>query len=105
VNVEAKMPTRPRFISPMECVEVDQIPEGELWYYELKLRGHRTIAVKQNGEVTFPATKTLNSKFPSGAQDARKTPNKKVILDGEIVALDERGSLSSACPHALKRTH
>jgi hypothetical protein len=26
-----KMPAPLRFISPMECLEVDRIPEGELW--------------------------------------------------------------------------
>ena len=45
------MPAPLRFISPMECLEVDRIPEGELWQYELKLDGYRTTAVKQNGEV------------------------------------------------------
>jgi ATP-dependent DNA ligase len=43
-----KMPAPLRFIAPMECLEVDRIPEGDLWQYELKLDGYRTIAVKQN---------------------------------------------------------
>jgi len=34
-----EMPAPLSFISPMECLEVDQIPEGELWQYELKLAG------------------------------------------------------------------
>jgi ATP-dependent DNA ligase len=41
----------------MECLEVDQIPGGEPWRYELKLDGYRTIATKQDGEVRlFPRT-------------------------------------------------
>jgi hypothetical protein len=27
---------------------VEQIPEGDVWQYELKLDGYRTIAVKRN---------------------------------------------------------
>ena len=45
-----KVPAPIRFISPMECLEVDQIPEGELWQYELKMDGYCTIAVKEDGD-------------------------------------------------------
>jgi ATP-dependent DNA ligase len=45
------MPAPLRFIPPMECLKVDQIPEGESWQYELKLDGYRTIAIKQNADV------------------------------------------------------
>jgi bifunctional non-homologous end joining protein LigD len=62
-----KMPALLRFISPMECVEVDHIPEGELWQYELKLDGHRAIAIKQAREVDLFSRDgtSFNSKFPS----------------------------------------
>ncbi len=46
-----KVPAPLRFISPMECLEVDQIPEGELWQYELKLDGYRTLPL--NRMATF----------------------------------------------------
>jgi ATP-dependent DNA ligase len=36
----------------MECLPVGQIPEGELWTYELKLDGYRAIAVKNGRKVT-----------------------------------------------------
>jgi hypothetical protein len=42
------------FVRPMECLEVDQIPEGKLWQYELKLKGYRTVAIKQNGCIYWP---------------------------------------------------
>ena len=35
-----------RFIEPMECLPVENIPEGKLWTYELKLDGYRLVAVK-----------------------------------------------------------
>jgi bifunctional non-homologous end joining protein LigD len=88
-----KVPAPLRFISPMECLEVDQIPEGELWQYELKLDGYRTIAVKQNGDVRLFSRNgnSFDSKFPSIAQALETIQVKRFILDGEIVALDERG--------------
>lgn len=62
-----KMPAPFRFIPPMECLEVDRIPEGELWQYELKLDGYRTIAIKQDGDVQLFSRNGnfFNSKFPS----------------------------------------
>ncbi len=88
-----KMPASLRFIAPMECLEVETIPEGELWQYELKLDGYRTIAIKQGGDVDLFSRngKSFNSKFPSIVQALEATRVKRFILDGEIVALDERG--------------
>jgi ATP-dependent DNA ligase len=40
-----------RFTEPMECLPVGEIPEGDLWTYELKLDGYRAIAVKTGGKV------------------------------------------------------
>ena len=60
-----KLPALLRLISPMECLELDQLPEGELWQYELKLDGYRIIAIKQNGEVDLFARNgiSFNSKI------------------------------------------
>jgi ATP-dependent DNA ligase len=88
-----KMPAPLRFIRPMECLEVDRIPEGELWQYELKLDGYRMIAIKQNGDVHLFSRKGnfFDSKFPSIAQTLEALRIKRFVLDGEILALDERG--------------
>src|SRR5213082_175869 len=65
-----RVPAPLRFISPMECLEVDQIPEGELWQYELKLDGYRTIAIKQDGDVDLFSRNgnSFNAKFPFAVQ-------------------------------------
>jgi bifunctional non-homologous end joining protein LigD len=99
-----KMPAPLRFIPPMECLEVDQIPEGELWQYELKLDGYRTIAIQQNGEVrTFSRNgNSFDSKFPSVVQALETIRIKRFILDGEIVGLDEYGRHSFALLQNIK---
>lgn len=99
-----KMPAPLRFIAPMECLEVDRIPEGGLWQYELKLDGYRTIAVKQHGEVhLFSRNGTsFDSKFPSVLQALEALRIKRFILDGEIVAIDERGRHSFSLLQSVK---
>ena len=99
-----KMPAPLRFIPPMECLEVDQIPEGDLWQYELKLDGYRTIAIKQDGDVhLFSRNGTsFNSKFPSVVQALETIRIKRFMLDGEVVALDERGRHSFALLQKIK---
>src|SRR6266550_4401204 len=99
-----KMPAQLRFIAPMECLEVDRIPEGDLWQYELKLDGYRTIALKQNREVHLFSRNgsSFNSKFPSVVQALETIRIKRFILDGEIVALDERGRHSFALLQKIK---
>ena len=98
------MPAPLRFIPPMECKEVDRIPEGDVWQYELKLDGYRTIAVKQDGEVNLFSRNgaSFNSKFPSVVKSLETLPIKRFILDGEIVALDERGRHSFALLQNIK---
>jgi len=98
------MPAPLRFIPPMECLEVDQIPEGDLWQYELKLDGYRTIAIKQDGDVhLFSRNGTsFNSKFPSVVQALETIRIKRFMLDGEVVALDERGRHSFALLQKIK---
>src|SRR5438477_11819503 len=88
-----KMPAPLRFIAPMECLEVNKIPDGGLWQYELKLDGYRTIAIKQDGDVQLFSRRgnSFNSKFPWVVQSLETLRVKRFILDGEIVALDEQG--------------
>jgi len=82
-----------RFIRPMECLKVDQIPEGKSWQYELKLDGYRTIAIKQNADVQLFSRNgnSFNAKFPSLVTAVQSLRVKRCILDGEVVAVDEQG--------------
>jgi ATP-dependent DNA ligase len=76
----------------MECLPVGNVPEGDLWSYELKLDGYRAIAVKSGGRLTLYSRRgtDLTPRFRSVAEGLAALPDETVI-DGEVVALDEQG--------------
>ena len=83
---------QPRFISPMECERVSKLPQGDDWLYEIKQDGYRVIAVVDGSTVLLNSMKGLDytREFPQ-ITFALKLLKRKIVLDGEIVALDERG--------------
>jgi ATP-dependent DNA ligase len=80
------------FIETMECLPVNEIPQGREWSYELKLDGYRLEAVKNAGEVTLYSRRrtVLNHKFGYIAVALKKLPD-STVLDGELVAMDPEG--------------
>ena len=74
---------------------VAELPEGEGWRYELKLDGYRALAVRDKSGATLLSRRNnpLNSDFPEIAKACAALPAQTVI-DGEIVALDEKGKPS-----------
>ncbi len=80
------------FIEPMECLPVEEIPEGEPWTYELKLDGYRLVAVKAAGKVTLYSRRgtDLSKRFERVTAALAALPDETVI-DGELVALDDQG--------------
>ncbi len=83
---------------------MDWIPEGDLWTYELKLDGYRAIAVKSGGKVTVYSRRgtDLTQRFRYVADALASLPDETVI-DGEVVALDERGKPTSAITSAATK--
>ena len=85
-------PKMPPFITPQLCTSVDRPPAGGEWVHEIKFDGYRIQMRVESGEVTLKTRKGLDwtPKFGAIARAASKLPD--CIVDGEIVALDHRGS-------------
>src|SRR3954451_17777693 len=82
----------PAFIAPQLCTSVDRPPSGNAWVHEIKFDGYRIQMRVAGGQATLKTRKGLDwtRKFPAIARAAASLPD--CILDGEIVALDYRGS-------------
>jgi bifunctional non-homologous end joining protein LigD len=82
----------PSFIAPQLCTSVERPPAGGDWIHEIKFDGYRIQMRVESGEVTLKTRKGLDwtPKFGAIARTASKLPD--CIVDGEIVALDRRGS-------------
>jgi bifunctional non-homologous end joining protein LigD len=67
--------------------------EGE-WAYELKYDGFRALAAISGGELALWSRNEidLSGRFPKVAEALRKLKVPEIVLDGEIVALDEKGA-------------
>ena len=77
----------------MQCLPVAKLPEGPNWEYEVKFDGYRARwEIKSRGRVRLMSRNEndLADRFPTLAQALAELPN-ETIIDGEIVALDEKG--------------
>ena len=77
------------FIQPMLLQQVQSLPEGPKWAYEVKLDGYRALAIKSNGKILLRSrnNKDFNAKYPGIVRALGALPDETVI-DGEVVALD-----------------
>jgi hypothetical protein len=78
------------FIAPMQALSVDKLPEGD-WLYEIKLDGYRALAFKDGKNVRLVSRNNKPLNYPQLTDFLKLLPADRVILDGEIVALDEKG--------------
>ena len=83
----------PTFVAPMAAESVSRLPEGPEWLYELKLDGYRAVLIKDGATVRLVSRneKNLTPFYPRVVAAAQKLRNERVVLDGEIVALDPTG--------------
>lgn len=86
----------PGFVSPMKATSVEKLPTGEEWLYEIKWDGYRALALKHGETVRLLSAKekSLASDFPTVVSDVRELNADTAVLDGEVVAINERGKPS-----------
>jgi bifunctional non-homologous end joining protein LigD len=91
-NVASSARRLPSFIAPQLCTLVDRPPSNSDWVHEIKFDGYRIQMRVEQGKVTLKTRKGLDwtDKFRAISTAAKALPD--CILDGEIVALDHRGS-------------
>jgi bifunctional non-homologous end joining protein LigD len=93
----AKLPkAKPRFIDPMKARLVDSPPNGGDWSYELKFDGFRVCAVKDAAKISLVSRNgnEMRTRFPEVAEALKDFPADECVIDGEVVALDEKGRSS-----------
>ena len=80
----------PKFIEPQLAKLVDRPPDRAGWGHEVKFDGYRAQLNIQKGKAVIRTRKGLDwtERFSAIAKDASVFPDS--IIDGEIVALDER---------------
>jgi bifunctional non-homologous end joining protein LigD len=90
----AKLPSAPLpdFVEPMKAQLVDSIRPGD-WIYEIKFDGYRALALRGGRETRILSRnqKDLGKKFPEITSSIAALDVQDVVIDGEIVALDDRG--------------
>ena len=80
-------------VKPMLATLAGEVPEAEHWCYELKYDGVRAVAVKDEEGLQLYSRnlKPLDRQFPEIIEELSEVRCNSFCLDGEIVALDEKG--------------
>jgi bifunctional non-homologous end joining protein LigD len=83
----------PATLAPELATLVDAAPEGDDWVHEIKFDGYRVLARIVNGEVTLLTRngKDWSARMPSLRRALEELDAGAAILDGELVALNDKG--------------
>jgi bifunctional non-homologous end joining protein LigD len=79
----------------MQAMLVDSIRPGE-WIYEIKFDGYRAVAMRGGNETRILSRneKDWGHKFPEVKDAVTALAVQEAVIDGEIVALDDKGRSS-----------
>src|SRR5205823_4549788 len=85
----------------MLATSAKTLPVGDVWTYEVKWDGYRTLALKDGQHVTLLSRnlKDATSQYGSVARSVAHVNAKSALLDGEVVAIDEEGRPSFQALH------
>jgi bifunctional non-homologous end joining protein LigD len=83
----------PRFFEPMKCLPVERLPGGDKWVYEVKWDGYRTLAVRDGKTILLYSDRgnSHTEKFPGIVLALAQLSARRFVLDGEVVALNNKG--------------
>ena len=86
----------PLTIHPMLAESIDEPFDGPDWLFEIKWDGYRAVAFIENSKVKLVSRNQndLTPRYPELQDLPQFIQAKTAILDGEVVALDERGRAS-----------
>ena len=72
---------------------VDEAPDGDAWFHEIKFDGYRMLCRADGSDVHFITRNDLDwtEKLPELAEAVAKLDLHETILDGEVVAFDDEG--------------
>jgi bifunctional non-homologous end joining protein LigD len=85
----------PEFVEPTQAKLVDSMRPGD-WIYEIKFDGYRALAIRGGSETRILSRnqKDLGGKFTEVVDSIAALDVQDAVIDGEIVALDEKGRSS-----------
>jgi bifunctional non-homologous end joining protein LigD len=89
----ARQAAMPHIVQPMLATLVDKPFSDPQWLFETKWDGIRAVCFLDNGKARFVSRNQneLTAQYPELANIADSIDGGRIILDGEIVALDEHG--------------
>jgi bifunctional non-homologous end joining protein LigD len=87
----------PTWLSPMLATLSEDLPVGGNWVYEPKLDGVRALiyVTARSVRIYSRNRKPLNDAYPELVEALRNGVHGEAVLDGEVVAFDEKSGVSS----------
>jgi bifunctional non-homologous end joining protein LigD len=87
-------PVLPKFRKPQLATLVDEVPTGNNWLHEIKYDGYRCLlaVAGEEARIYTRSGKDWTGKFGEIATAATSLITGSALIDGEIVALDEKGN-------------
>src|ERR1700680_4582060 len=91
--VKRPMPTA---VHPMLATSIEKPFDDPDWLFEIKWDGYRAVSFIQDGRVRLVSRNQndLTGEFPELHELSKLINAKNAVLDGEVVALDEKGRAS-----------